>query len=355
MRLRREARILKERAIASLRRAAGAFNSYEEEGRVPSVLLHLQHAFEMLLKSALVQQGVRVFDPKDGKALGVGRCVNLAQQHIKLSDSEAGTIRTIDAMRDEEQHWFAQPSEGILYAHARAAVTLFDDLLNRVFKERLVAHLPIRVLPISSEPPQDIQLLIDDEYSQIRKLLSPGNRRRAEAAARIRSLLAMEAHVAEDVLVSRKDVQRVERAIRAGKGRNQVFPRLSGIATDIAGEGMTIAVRFTKSGGAPVKFVAADDPAAAAAVREVDLQRKYHWTKGALADKLALSQPRALALRRYLGIEEDDDCRHDFIFGKSVHRQYSDNALKKMREALEKVDMTAVFKSHGPRRAQPRG
>lgn len=47
--MRREARLLKAKAIASLRRAAQAFNSLEGDGRVTTVLLHSQHSFEMLL------------------------------------------------------------------------------------------------------------------------------------------------------------------------------------------------------------------------------------------------------------------------------------------------------------------
>lgn len=83
----------------------------------------------------------------------------------------------------------------------------------------------------------------------------------------------------------------------------------------------------------------------AGAIREVDLQRKYHWTKPQLAKKLGLSQPRCLALRRYLRIEEEDACRHDFVFGRQVHRQYSDNAYRRMREALDNgTDMDEVWR-----------
>ena len=62
-------------------------------------------------------------------------------------------------------------------------------------------------------------MLIDEEYSQITELLRPGRRRVPEAQARLRGLLAMEAHVAENVRVSERDVRRVQRAIRAGKAR----------------------------------------------------------------------------------------------------------------------------------------
>jgi hypothetical protein len=56
--LRHEARELKRKAISSMRVTMTAFNSPQDDGRVTAVLLHLQHAFEMLLKAALVQDRV---------------------------------------------------------------------------------------------------------------------------------------------------------------------------------------------------------------------------------------------------------------------------------------------------------
>jgi hypothetical protein len=35
--------------------------------------------------------------------------------------------------------WLGELSEGLLYVHARAAVTLVDDLRHAVFNERLAA------------------------------------------------------------------------------------------------------------------------------------------------------------------------------------------------------------------------
>jgi hypothetical protein len=347
MKLRREAGILKRKSLASLRCATAAFNSLDDDGRVTDVLLHMQHAFEMLLKAALVQRSVKVFEPKLGQAIGFEKCVNLGSEHLKLTAEEAGTLRAIAALRDDQQHWYNHVAEGLLYAHARAAVTLFDDLLQREFEERLVDHLPHRVLPISAEPPRDIQLLIDEEYQQISALLQPGRRRRPEAQARIRSLLAMEAHVFEGVQVSRKDVARVQRAIVGGKSREQVFPRLGVLGTDVAGEGLEVVVRFSKTKGPPVRFVAGDDDVEVAAIREVDLQRKYHWAPRELAEKLKLSGPRALALRRYLGIDDDPACRHDFVFGSQKHMRFSDNAFTRMRDASEEVDMGEIWEKFG--------
>jgi hypothetical protein len=346
VKLRREARLLLDKALASMRRAAEVFNSFEEQGRVSAVLLHTQHAFEMLLKAGLVQRGVRVFDPRSGRSLGFDKCTNLAMEYLKLSEDDAGTLRTIDALRDDEQHWLTACSEGLLYAHVRAAVTLFDDLLQRLFKDRLTSHWPPRVLPVSTEPPRDIQLLIDEEYSQVMKLLKPGGRKRPEAQAKIRALLALESHMSEDAHVSKHDVDRVEAAVKKGSDRSQVFPRLSGLRTDVGGEGLTVTVRFTKSEGVPVHFV---EDAEAGGIREVDLQKKFHWTGEALAKKLDLSSARLVALRRWLGIDGDESCRHVFKFGSVTHPRYSDNAYRCMRDALDgHVDMNEVWRTCRP-------
>ena len=349
VKLRREARMLKEKALASLQRAAAAFNDFDDVGRTSTVLLHSQHAFEMLLKAALVQRNVKVFDKRDGRSIGFERCVNLSREHLGLSDGEAGTMRAIDALRDDEQHWLTQCSEGLLYMHVRAGVTLFDDVLKRQFADRLTNHWPLRVLPISADPPRDVQVLIDEEYRQIKQLLAPGRRQRPDARARIRSLLAMEAHLAEEVVVSKLDVDRIERAIKKGGKREQVFPRLGELAADVAGDGLLITVRFSKSAGTPVRLVHADDEIEAAAIREVDLQRKFHWSKPSLAEKLGLTAPKCLALRRYLEVEDDDDCRHDFVFGSQIHRRYSDNAYQRMRNALDGgLDMNEVWRCCRP-------
>jgi hypothetical protein len=152
VKLRREARTLKAKAVCSLRRAVSAFNACDDDGRTTSVLLHMQHAAEMLLKAILVQRRVKVFDPNKQTSIGFEKCVNLATQHAKLSPEEAGLLRAVDALRDAEQHWLIVVPEEILYLHARGFVTTFDDLLKRTLGDALADHLPMRVLPISTQP-----------------------------------------------------------------------------------------------------------------------------------------------------------------------------------------------------------
>jgi hypothetical protein len=247
--LRREARTLKAKALCSLRRAVTAFNSCDDDGRTTCVLLHMQHAAEMLLKAILVQKGVRVFDPNKRTSIGFEKCINLATQHAKLTQEEAGLLRAVDAFRDAEQHWLIIVAEDVLYLHARGFITTFDDLLTRTLDDTLADHLPARVLPISTQPPIGFDLLVDREFSQVRELLRPGKRQRDEVRGRIRTLLAMESHVAEGVEISEADIDRVEKAIRGGKLRSDVFPRLGSLDTQISGTGATVSVRLHKEGG----------------------------------------------------------------------------------------------------------
>jgi hypothetical protein len=79
-------------------------------------------------------------------------------------------------MRDAEQHWLI--------------TVVFDDVMKRVFEEGLADHLPTRVLPLSSRPPAGLDLIIDQEFSQIAELLKPGRHQRDEARGRVRALLA---------------------------------------------------------------------------------------------------------------------------------------------------------------------
>lgn len=351
MKLKQESRVLKQKALESLIFTIETFNSPHDGGRATRVLLHLQHAFEMLLKAALVQtKDKRVFDSETGRSIGFERCLRLAAENdvIKLGESDAGTLRAIDAMRDDEQHWFNIVAEQLLYLHARAGVTLFDELLQRVFGEHLADRLPGRVLPLSVDPPRDLAVVLDEEYAQISALLQPGRRAGHEARARLRTLLALEAHLEPDTRVSDKDVTRVERAIRDGRTRDEVFPRLGEITTAIDGEGMHLVVHFSKTQGVPVRYES-DKTIPAAGIREVDLLKKYHRSPGALAEALGISASRSTALRRHLGMETDGPYSHQFVLSPSNKpRRYSDNALRLMRETLETTDMDVVWKAHSP-------
>jgi hypothetical protein len=193
--------------------------------------------------------------------------------------------------------------------------------------------------------------LVDREYDHIAELLKPERRAGAEAAARVRALLAMEAHVVDDAEVSNTDVRRVVKGVRDGKARSQVFPKLGDVAASVAGEGLSVEVRFVKRDGLPVQFVT-DDDQDVAAIREVDLQKKYHRSATDLANAVGLTLPRSSALRRHLGIDADPTFVHTFAFKSQKLTYYSDNAFVKMRDAVSGgIDLDAIWLAHGTGRS----
>lgn len=333
MKLKREAKTLKSKALASLRHALDVFNGNDDRGRTESVLLHLQHCSEMLVKALLVQKSVSVFDKEKGISIGLEKALNLAVSHDYIRQSQAGAVRSIDTMRDAAQHWMIVVTEEVLYLNARALITAFDEILGGQFEDSLANNLPLRVLPLSTLPLTDFEVLVDREYTQIAELLAPNKRARDEARGRIRSLLAMEGHVTDNVAVSERDIDRIERAIKNGTPVAEVFPRLLTLRNDLTGEGATLKVKFSKKEGAPVRFVSGDDPDASGAIREIDLQKKYHLSPQQLADKLGISPPRCKALRDHLQIDADASNVMIFEFGSQKHRRYSDNAMRQLEAA----------------------
>jgi len=349
MKLVRDARTLKTKAIESLRTAMTAFNSYDDTGRVTTVLMHTQHACEMLLKAVLIQGKAKVFDKDSGKSIGFERCLGLCQSHHDLTADEAGIMRAIDAQRDAAQHWFVFVSEDLLYMQLRALITAFDAYLKRKLNEALQEHIPPRVLPISTKPPGDFEFLVDKEFNYVNELLQPGRRARDEARARIRAMLAMEAIVTNEVEISERDIDRIEKAMRGGTGFTAVFPRLATVGTITEGEGVNLVVHFTKKQGAPVHYVGGDDPAASAAVREVDLRKKFYLQRNELATKVGLSPPKAKVLRAHLGIDDEPNCCHVFEFGAQKIPCFSDNAKRRMEEALPNIDMAELWANRNGR------
>jgi hypothetical protein len=355
MKLRREARNLKAKSISSLRIGLEAFNGFSEDCRTTKTLLHLQHACEMLLKASLVQRQVNIQDPQKGHSVGFKKCLNLAREHCGFTETQAGVFRAIDSLRDGEQHWLITVPEDVLFLHARGLVTAIDEVLAREFKEKLADHLPTRVLPVSTVPEAQFDVLVDRECKLIKELLAPGRRQRDEARGRIRTLLSMEAHVADEVEISERDITRVENALKSNKEWGDVLPRLKTMQTALTGTAVDLKVHITKNQGIPIHRIAADDPTNAAAVREVDLRKKYRYTPTELAQKLGLNTNESKTLRAMLNIDVEPIMCHVFEFGKSKHPCFSDQALALMKEQWSKQETQEALQSELRRKSAAAG
>jgi len=353
--MKREARHLLDKAEKSLILAIELFNRPHEGGRVDGVLILLDHAFEMFLKAAILHRGGQIREVGQRQTIGFDHCVRKAVSdgNLKfLAPEQALTLQTLNGYRDAAQHHLVELSEQLFYTYVRAGVTLFGDLIDRVFDRRLREFLPARILPISSEPPKDLPIMLADEVEVIRTLVASGKRQRIDAKARLRALVIAESAAAgEYSQPSEQELDGVVNRIKKGETWEQVFPGLSQLVTTVEGDGIPFSIRITKKEGTPVTLVPEGTPGArVVAVRRVNELDFYNLSHGDLAAKTALTPPKLTAVLRALNVESQEPFCKEFKLGGITARRFSQEALKHIKEELPKLDMTQVWKDYRPKR-----
>lgn len=351
--MKREAKILLCKATDSLVQAIAHFNGITSRGRTTSVMILLDHSFEMLLKAAIIHNGGKIRRKGAAQTIGFDACVRLCltAPGLKcLNDNQALTLQAINGIRDACYHYHVDVSEPLLYLHAQAGVTMFRDLSRSVFGIDLHSMVPDRVLPVSVTPPRELSVLFDQEVAEIRKLLAPGKRRVIEATARLRSLAILDnAMQGKKELPTDDDLHGTLNRLK-NTDWGEVFPGVASLDTSSGGAGQTLEIRLDKKEGIPVHLVAEGTPGAAVvAVKRVNELDFYSLRLDALAEKLNLSGPRALALIMHLGLQNDARFfREISLGGKTKYKRYSPQAIIAMREALKTVDMNEVWQKFGP-------
>jgi hypothetical protein len=348
--MRKEARLLLDRALGALTLSIDHFNRPWNVARPEAVLIQLDRGFEMLLKAVIVHKGGRIRERRAKQTIGFDHCVRkcLTDEKVRcLEPEQALTLQIINGLRDAAQHYILEISEDQLYLQAQAGVTLFKDVLKATFKTDLAEYLPERVLPVSTRPPQDLLALFREQVEEVRKLLKPGSRRRVEARARIRPVAIMEGSVqGSHVQPGEGDLSRLLRRIEAGEKFEAVFPGVSALRLTSEGSGLTFNLRITKAEGVPIKLVKEDTPGAAVvAVKRVNETDFYSLGLNGLASKLSLSSPRTLALIRHLKLQDDDDHFKEIRIGASKFKRYSALALDRLKKELPGLDIEKIWTS----------
>jgi len=349
--MRREVRLLLGKALDSALLSIEHFNRPSDRGRVTTVLILLDHSFEMILKAAILQRGGRIREPRKRETIGFDACIRkgLSEGGVRfLTDEQAITLQTLNGLRDAAQHHLIDLSEQQLYIHAQSGITLFRDILGSVFKRNLSDFLPARVLPISTLAPTDLETLFDSEISEVTKLLKPGRRRRTEALARLRPLAILDAAIrGEKLQPSNPELRRIAEQVTAGKPWIEIFPGAAAVTFAVDGKGPTLTLRLTKKEGIPVQLVPEGTPGASVvAVKRVDELGFYNLGRDQLAEKIGLSGPKATALIWHLKLTQDPDCFKEFIIGKTKFKRYSQKAIECLREAVKTVDMKKVWQEY---------
>jgi len=76
--VKRECKLLFGKAVDSLVLSIEHFNRPWDRGRVDAVLILLDHAFEMLLKAAILHRGGAIRKPREKQTIGFDECLRKA-------------------------------------------------------------------------------------------------------------------------------------------------------------------------------------------------------------------------------------------------------------------------------------
>ena len=255
---------------------------------------------------------------------------------------------------DAAQHYLIDMSEHQLYFYAQAGVTLFRDIHDDVFDEKLMLELPERVLPVSTTAPRDLTALFDKDVEEIKGLLVPGTRRKMDAVAKARSLAVLEGAVNGNYeQPSDRELGKICKRLADGEPWIAVFPGVASINITAEANGPSISLRLTKNEGMPVQLLKEGEGAGAVvALRRVDELGYYNLGAKQLAENVGLTPPKCRAVIDHLGLKEDVACFKEFRIGKSRHGRYSPSAICKINAALEVEPIEQIWERD---RAKRRG
>jgi hypothetical protein len=344
----KEAKHLYQKAIDSLTLSIELFNRPNDCGRIHGVLIFMDHSFEMLLKASLIHKGGKIKEKGAKETIGFSACVRRAFSDNTLKfliDTDVLTLQTINGLRDAAQHYTLEMSEQYLYFQAQAGLTLFRDITKRVFNIELKTELPVRVLPLSTSPPLDIEAFFSSEISDIKKLLAPKSRKKLEATERLRALAIMENSIqGNESQPSDAELKGLSQKLINAANWNQLFPSVSTLTFTQNGYGPSLDLRITKNDGVPVTIVPEGTPGAGiVAIKRVNELDFYNLGRDQLAKKLGLTGPKTTEAIKYFKVKEDAECFKHLKVGNVPFDRYSPKAIEKITGGLQNKSITDIW------------
>lgn len=353
--MRKEAKHLYNKAIDSLTLSVEIFNRPNDCGRIHGVLIFLDHSFEMLLKASILHKGGRIREPRAKETIGFSSCIRKCFSEGKLKflkEEEVLTLQTINGFRDAAQHYTLEISEQLFYFQAQSGLTLFRDITNRVFNIDLKVELPLRVLPLSTTPPMDIQALFDYEIDEVKKLLQPSSRKKLEALEKLRALAIMENSIQGiETQPSEAELNSLIKKLKHGSSWDQIFPGTATINFTSNGYGPSLDLRITKAEeGVPFTPVPEGTPGAAVvAIKRVNELDYYSLNLTALSEKTKVGTNKLGAVIKELKIQENPNAFKEIKIGSQTYRRYSPLALDIIKKNLPLLNLDEVWERNRPR------
>jgi len=354
--MKKGARFLFDKSLDSLLLSIEHFNRPWNRGRPEAVLILLDRAFELLLKSIILHKGGKIRETGARETIGHEKCVRkcITEAKVKcLTEDQGLTIQIINSFRDAAQHDIVELSERDLYTYSQAGVTLYRDIIHKELKEDLKTYLPERVLPISTEPPKDFHTMIAVDFKEIKELVKPGARRQIEAKAKLKALAIIESSL-EGVRSqpTEYELQKLIKEVQSGRKWQDIFPGVASLELTTEGSGIGISIRITKKEGEAVHIVPEGTPGATVlTIRKVNELDFYSLSSTDIAKKLGVSAPRLGALIASMNLQNSEECYKKIKIGKSEFKRYSPKALDVLAKKLPEVDLDAIWAEFRPKKA----
>jgi hypothetical protein len=346
--MKKEVKHLYRKAIDSLTIAIELFNRPNDTGRVHGVLIMLDHSFEMLLKASIIERGGKIFEKGKKESCGFSGCIRKAfsDEGIKfLEEDEVLTLQALNGLRDAAQHYTLEMSEQHLYFHAQSVLTLFKDILKKVFEIELNTELPERVLPVSTSPPTEITAFFSNEITEIKKLLDPSRRKKIDAIEKLRSLAIIENAVqGNENQPSNLDLSKMINNLKKGSNFKQIFPGISTLNLTSNGYGPSLDLRISRKEGIPIQIVPEGTPGSAVvALKRVNELDYYNLGRDQVARKVGLTGPKTTAIISYLKLKEDPESYRRITIGKVTFDRYAPKAVEKIKETLKEKSIDEIW------------
>lgn len=346
--MKREVKTLLDKSVASLILSIELFNRPHDYARTCSVLILLDHSFEMLLKASILQKNGKIIDKETQHTYGFEKCLRIAVgdgQIRFLTDEQVLTLQTINSIRDAQQHYIIDVSENQLYLYVQSGFTLYRDILKSVFNKDLYEYMPQRVLPISTTPPLSLEMLYDQEVDEIQRLLKAKSRKKSIAISKIKPLEILERSLQGiDKPVTDHELKKRVEQIKQQQDWRKIFPNVASIEVVPDSSLPFIALRFTKKEGIPIHVVPEGTPGSfVVALKTVNELGFFNMTHSQLTEAIHQKSPKTDALIWYLDLKRDAECSRAIQLGKTTVYKYSCKAISKIKELLEKTTIETVW------------
>lgn len=352
--MKKEAKMLLSKAIDSLITSIEIFNKTSEVGRQTCVLLLLNHAFEMLIKAAIIEKKGSIIGKGEGTTYSFDKCLRKAHTDATvkfLNEEQVLQLQTLNALRDAAHHYLIDISEQLLYIQSQSSITLFQNILRSIFHIDLQSVLPARVLPISTLPPIDLITIFENDVNEIKALLSAGKRKSIQAMAKLNSLVIFEnALIGKTGQPSVGEIRSIAKQLKRGTNWDEMFKGVSSINISQTESGHVFNLRVTKNQGIPVMSVPEGTKnAAVVAIKKVSDTDFYSLGRNDLAHKCHITRSKMTALIWHLGLKNNPEYYKLIRIGKTVFERYSPKALDLIKQTLVTVNLDDVWKLYRDR------